>query len=633
MEAARREHGQIGPYRLESRLGGTQGAEVWIARRSDRRGPTVALKVGLVGGQFATTSFKDELRAAQSLSHTGLLPIVDTGESESGFYVAYELIEGPSLASLLERLTEKRSFLPASAVTHLGLRVSEVLGYVASHAAIDGLSVKLTHRHLSPSNVLLSPNGQVRLADFGVPSGIANTVPGTGRVLRGDPAYLAPEQIRDEATDQRTDVFALGALLYHAAALERPFRGKNADEILRAVQDHDPPLLNDVVPGFPLSLSQVIRRSLSKDPLLRPATALELRASLLECAAAIGGASDAQNVLTRAIEGAYPARDYASSAKPAPKTDRFEATTAVIETKPPPALTSQESEVMDTADPTVTSPPPLGMESKPAAPTQIIQMSAAKGSRHTSSSRPATAVPIIKPAPKLTLEDWLSKVGEVFEDQDRSRLALAVGGGVIVVLLAALIAARSSSEHDDHLRRAYESQDYSEVEKYFIENMARFKYPESAFELASDARMRRLGATVPVAPKAAAPAAGEDETSPKPEGGQTLALPELALPAEIPPPPAQNKSDKKARARALKLELSGLRALEMGDTEAAEASFRACLQEREHPGCHFQLARLRHSKGDIAGAAEHFDRYLFLWSDAPQGEEIRQWIARARSLR
>jgi serine/threonine protein kinase len=252
----------------------------WVSstRRADERlGRTVALKLlaSPINDETGRKRFWREARAAASVNHPKVCQIYEIGEDQGELFIAMELLEGESLS---ERLA--RGALSVADTIPIGLDV------LAALSALHTLG--LVHRDLKPSNVFLTPHG-VKLLDFGLARPVDSdgtsafdtetNLTRTGLVM-GTPRYMAPEQISGATLDARSDLFALGAILFEMLAGRPAFEGRNPVEILHATLHEQPPALT----GSPAiaATDRVIRRALAKQPADRPASAdvmaTELRA-------------------------------------------------------------------------------------------------------------------------------------------------------------------------------------------------------------------------------------------------------------------------------------------------------------------------------------------------------------------
>lgn len=270
---------RVGPYVVLFPLGKGGMGEVWAANRAPtRRGPLVAVKVVSAAslGRNETLMFFDEARAASVLDHESIVRTVELGQDGDLLYLVMDLIRGPSLTALLQRLVIHKAQLSPALVAHIGIQLGRALDYAHHRATAEGQRLRLIHRDVSPHNVLLDVSGGVRLTDFGVARTAIQDHRSRVGTVRGKPSYMAPEQVAGGDVDHRTDIFALGIVLYEAASLRRLFGRKNPVKSMEAVVGYVPQPLSELVPGFPSDMSRAIATALRKRPEDRYASSAEL---------------------------------------------------------------------------------------------------------------------------------------------------------------------------------------------------------------------------------------------------------------------------------------------------------------------------------------------------------------------
>jgi serine/threonine-protein kinase len=261
--------------------------EVWAASLVESQlgfQKLIALKVLLDKHKDsnAAVMFFDEAKAASALQHQSIVPTVDLGRDGDVFYLAMEMVRGPSLTALLQRLVINKRIMTPPMVAHIGIHIASALDYAQTRATLEGTPLKLIHRDVSPHNVLLDLNGSVRLTDFGVARTAIQDHKSKVGTVRGKPSYMAPEQVVGGDIDGRTDIFSLGIVLYESACLKRLFGRSNPVKSMDAVLKHDPTKLTDMVPDFPEGMWAVIKKALEKDPKQRFQSAKELGEALQE---------------------------------------------------------------------------------------------------------------------------------------------------------------------------------------------------------------------------------------------------------------------------------------------------------------------------------------------------------------
>ncbi|MBL8601628.1 MAG: serine/threonine protein kinase [Myxococcales bacterium] len=225
---------QIGPFRILQRLGQGGAGEVFLAVWHGASGfeKRVALKVLREehrGDPDYEHRLVDEARLAARFSHPHLVSVSDLGVSQGVYWVRMEFVDGIDLAQALAR-----GPLPTALALAVALDVAEALRYLHALADEAGRPLRLVHRDVAPSNILLGRDGFVRLSDFGIARATAHREDTEAGVRRGTWSYMSPEQVRAQALTAASDQFALGAVLYHALTGHRPF---DADTPL-ATMDH-----------------------------------------------------------------------------------------------------------------------------------------------------------------------------------------------------------------------------------------------------------------------------------------------------------------------------------------------------------------------------------------------------------
>jgi serine/threonine-protein kinase len=230
-------------------------------------GQAVALKFlpkGMLGDQAALERFRGEVRNARQIAHPNVCRVYDIGEHEGRTFLSMEYIDGEDLASLLRRIGR----LPAAKANELAQQICA--GLAAAH------SRQILHRDLKPSNILVDGRGHAHITDFGL---AVRTSDDTGESV-GTPAYMAPEQFRGDPATPRTDLYALGLVLYELYTGKRPFEGASFSECrqqhLTAVPQPPGEKVRDLEPG----VEAIILRCLEKDPAKRPASAVAVSAAL-----------------------------------------------------------------------------------------------------------------------------------------------------------------------------------------------------------------------------------------------------------------------------------------------------------------------------------------------------------------
>ncbi|HVJ17964.1 MAG TPA: serine/threonine-protein kinase, partial [Polyangiaceae bacterium] len=276
----------LGRYELLLPIAQGGMASVWAARLKGSRGfqKMVAIKTmlpGLVDDPEFERMFLDEASLASQVHHPHVIEIHDLGEADRVLYIVMEWIDGEPLSVIL-KYAASRGGIPLPIAVHMAIQACR--GLHAAHELRDdsGSIVGLVHRDVSPQNVLVTYDGVVKVVDFGVAKATnrANSETRAGQ-LKGKIAYMSPEQLRGDRIDRRTDVFAMGILLYMMTTGRHPFRGDDEPSTIKQISSEDPAILpSTLVANYPLALEQVVMQALAKDPAKRYPTANDIVVAL-----------------------------------------------------------------------------------------------------------------------------------------------------------------------------------------------------------------------------------------------------------------------------------------------------------------------------------------------------------------
>lgn len=249
--------GHIGRYALKYKIGAGGLGTVYAAHDPLLSRliaiKTLNLEIAPEEREAFNALFLNEARAAGGLSHPHIVTVFDAGVSDQSAYIAMELLKGRDLRQLRQ---EGWRPTPVQAAT-IVRRVADALAYAHSKGVI--------HRDIKPANIFMVGRTQPRVLDFGI-ARIAHQHDGAGDVAAGSPYYMAPEQARQQPVDRRADVFSLGVVLYELLTDKKPFRGSTLGEITTAVIEHRPPRADEVDPGVPSALAEIVARAMEKDP-------------------------------------------------------------------------------------------------------------------------------------------------------------------------------------------------------------------------------------------------------------------------------------------------------------------------------------------------------------------------------
>ena len=268
---------RLGRFEIVRRLAVGGMAEVFLAREDLGEGieRTVVLKTLLKDKREEeefVTMFFDEARLLARLSHPNIAQVFAAGTQGEDCYLAMEYVQGASLRDLLGAVTHTpNGALPEAEAAAIGLTLAETLAYVHEAHDDEGRPLNIVHRDLTPSNLMVSYDGAVKLIDFGIARGENRVYETSTGVLKGTCGYMAPEQLlRSTGLDHRVDVFAFGVMLYEAATGAHPFAVKNPamlyDRIVEARYRRPREVRPDLSPG----MEELIMACMHRDADARP---------------------------------------------------------------------------------------------------------------------------------------------------------------------------------------------------------------------------------------------------------------------------------------------------------------------------------------------------------------------------
>ncbi len=271
---------RLGRYQLVKRLALGGMAELYLARQLGGAGFEKVVAIKRVLPHLAEDAefvamFLNEARLAAGLDHSNIAHVMDFGNVGREYFMAMEYVHGRSAYDLL-----RAGRMPLDCALTIVCGIASALHYAHERAGPDGRPLGLVHRDVSPSNVLVSYAGDVKLVDFGIAKATAqSTATRTGRI-KGKLAYMAPEQLRGEEIDRRADIFSLGIVAYELTTGKRCFFAGGEFALINRVAEgkFDPPSVID--PDYPPELQAVVMKALSVDPQDRFADARQLRLAI-----------------------------------------------------------------------------------------------------------------------------------------------------------------------------------------------------------------------------------------------------------------------------------------------------------------------------------------------------------------
>ncbi|HMF43612.1 MAG TPA: protein kinase [Polyangia bacterium] len=275
----------FGKYYLLERINVGGMAEVFKAKTFGVEGFERLLAVKRILPNIAEdeefiTMFIDEAKIAVQLQHANIAQIFDLGKVDESFFIALEFVHGRDLRSIFDRMRNKGDSLPIAMACYVIMQVCEGLDYAHNKRDAQGRELNLVHRDISPQNVLIGYEGEVKLIDFGIAKAAGKASKTQAGILKGKFGYMSPEQVRGLPIDKRSDIFAVGIVLYELLTGERLFIGESDFSTLEKVRNVEIMPPSSYNKKIPQELERVVLKALARDPEDRYANAIDLHDDL-----------------------------------------------------------------------------------------------------------------------------------------------------------------------------------------------------------------------------------------------------------------------------------------------------------------------------------------------------------------
>src|SRR5580765_637041 len=275
----------FGKYYLLERINVGGMAEVFKAKTFGVEGFERLLAVKRILPNIAEdeefiTMFIDEAKIAVQLQHANIAQIFDLGKVNESFFIALEFVHGRDLRSIFDRMRNKGESLPIQQACHIMMQVCEGLDYAHNKRDAQGRELHLVHRDISPQNVLIGYEGEVKLIDFGIAKAAGKASKTQAGILKGKFGYMSPEQVRGLPIDKRSDIFAVGIVLYELLTGERLFIGESDFSTLEKVRNVEIMPPSSYNKKIPEELERIVLKTLAKDVEDRYQSAIDLHDDL-----------------------------------------------------------------------------------------------------------------------------------------------------------------------------------------------------------------------------------------------------------------------------------------------------------------------------------------------------------------
>ena len=280
---------RLGSYEILRQLARGGMAELFLARTVGPEGFEKLVVLKKILPKFAESSkfvrlFLDEARLAAALDHPHIAHVYDLGKLETSYFFTMEYVHGQDLHAVVKRAGRLGKRIPIAHAVQLAHAVASALHYAHDRRGHDGALLGIVHRDVSPSNVLVSYDGAIKLVDFGVAKATTSSVKTRTGTLKGKISYMSPEQAKGSPIDRRSDVFALGTVLWELVTSQRLFKADNDLATIQKIihSEAEPP--TQLRPDCPPELETIVLKALAVDASERYQTAEDLQLDLEELA-------------------------------------------------------------------------------------------------------------------------------------------------------------------------------------------------------------------------------------------------------------------------------------------------------------------------------------------------------------
>jgi serine/threonine protein kinase len=296
---------RLGTYELIRPLAQGGMADIYLARRLgagqlERQVAVKVLNQSRAADAEACAMFLDEARLVSMLNHHNIASVLEVDVADGKHYLAMEYVHGADLREILSAAQRAGKLLPLETSISIVAAAAAGLDHAHRRCGPDGKPLRLVHRDVSLSNIMVGHDGSVKVVDFGIATTTIASVHTSPGVVRGKASYMSPEQCLGDRVDHRSDVFALGVVLYELTTGARCFHGKTDFDRMLAVVRSDYIAPSDLVSSYPRELEQVIRKALASVPHKRFASAAAMIEALDKVMALqgwVGGAGAIQRLM------------------------------------------------------------------------------------------------------------------------------------------------------------------------------------------------------------------------------------------------------------------------------------------------------------------------------------------------
>src|SRR4051812_13949787 len=274
-------------YRVIERLASGGMAEVFVAENEGIEGfkKRVAIKrilPHLGEKKKFIEMFLDEARLSAHLSHSNVAQVFDIGVGDNVYFIVMEYVDGADLKAIIEFMKASNKVFPVESACLIASKICEGLTYAHELQGPEGQPLKIVHRDMSPPNVLITKHGEVKIVDFGLAKATSQLEKSEPGIIKGKFSYLSPEAATGNDVDQRTDIFAVGIILWEMLAGRKLFQGDSDFATVKLVQSAGVPPIRSLNAAVASKLEAIVNKGLARDPNTRYRTARDFAKALNE---------------------------------------------------------------------------------------------------------------------------------------------------------------------------------------------------------------------------------------------------------------------------------------------------------------------------------------------------------------
>src|SRR5262252_2106315 len=272
---------RVGRYEVISHLATGGMAQIFLARTTglgsfERH---VVLKTILrerATDQRFVTMFLDEAKLAATLNHQNVAQVYEVDEADGNYYMAMEYVHGENARAILETTLRRGWTIPLELAVMIISGAAAGLHHAHERRGKNGQPLNIVHRDVSPANIMVGYDGSIKVLDFGIAKAEERATKTVGGTIKGKYGYMSPEQCKGKTIDRRSDIFAMGIVLYEMTTLRRAFKGNDDFETMKRIVANDVVLPSIAVPGYPRELEAIALTAMANDPNARFQSAQEL---------------------------------------------------------------------------------------------------------------------------------------------------------------------------------------------------------------------------------------------------------------------------------------------------------------------------------------------------------------------